>query len=71
MLEKTDVNGAKRHPLYGLLVGPKSSTAGDIRWNFTKFLVGRDGQIIKRFEPDAEPDSPAVTKAVEAALAAK
>jgi glutathione peroxidase len=71
MLEKTDVNGAKRHPLYGVLAGTKSPAAGDIRWNFTKFLIGRDGQIIKRFESDAEPDSPAVTKAIEAALAAK
>jgi glutathione peroxidase len=71
MLEKTDVNGAKRHALYGLLAGEKSPAAGDIRWNFTKFLIGRDGRILQRFEPDVEPDSPAVTRAVEAALAAK
>jgi len=42
---------------------------GDIKWNFGKFLIGRDGKIVKRFEPKTTPDSPEVTSAIEAALA--
>src|SRR5262249_53549167 len=71
MFDKLDVNGANRHPLYGMLAGPSSPTAGDIKWNFTKFLVSRDGKIIKRFESKVKPDAPEVTAAIDAALAAK
>jgi glutathione peroxidase len=71
LFEKIDVNGAKRHPLYAALAGPGSPFPGDIKWNFGKFLVGRDGRILQRFGSGAAPDSPEVIKAIEAALAAK
>ena len=71
MFEKIEVNGANRHPLYVSLAGKESPYAGDIKWNFSKFLIGRDGKILKRFESKVSPDSPEVTSAIEAALAAK
>ena len=71
LFDKIEVNGAHRHPLYVMLVGPDSPTSGDIRWNFTKFLISRDGKILKRFESAAKPESPEVVQAIETALAAK
>lgn len=71
LFDKIEVNGAHRHPLYVMLAGPNSPASGDIRWNFTKFLVSRDGKILKRFEPAAKPESPEVVQAIETALAAK
>jgi glutathione peroxidase len=71
LFDKIDVNGSKRHELYVALAGEKSPFPGDIKWNFGKFLIGRDGKIIKRFEPKTTPDAPEVTAAIEAALAAK
>jgi glutathione peroxidase len=71
LLEKTDVNGARRHPLYAKLTSEPSPRPGNIQWNFTKFLVGRDGKVIARFEPDTEPQSPELLRAIGAALAAK
>jgi glutathione peroxidase len=71
LYDKLEVNGPGRHPLYVALAGEKSPFPGDIKWNFGKFLIGRDGKIIKRFEPKTTPDAPEVTAAIEAALAAK
>jgi len=71
MFDKLEVNGPNRHPLYVALAGSDSPYPGNIRWNFTKFLVGRDGKILNRFDSKVTPDSPQVTQAVEAALAAK
>jgi len=71
LYDKLDVNGAGRHPLYTLLAGDGSPFPGDIKWNFGKFLIGRDGKIVSRFEPKVKPDSDEVIKAIEAALAAK
>jgi len=71
LFDKIDVNGPKRHPLYVALAGAESPYPGDIKWNFGKFLIGRDGKILKRFEPTTKPDSPEVIAAIEAALAAK
>ena len=71
LFDKIDVNGAKRHPLYAALAGQGSPFPGDIGWNFTKFLIGRDGRIVMRFDSGVEPDSPVVIKAIESALAAK
>ena len=71
LFDKIDVNGPNRHPLYVALAGSESAFPGDIKWNFNKFLVGRNGQIVKRFEPKTTPDSPEVIEAVESALAAK
>jgi glutathione peroxidase len=71
MFDKLHVKGPERHPLYQALSGQDSPFPGDVKWNFGKFLVGRDGKIIKRFEPKTAPDSPEVTSAIEAALAEK
>jgi glutathione peroxidase len=71
LFEKLDVNGANRHPIYTVLAGKNSPFPGNIAWNFGKFLVGRDGAILKRFDSGDEPDSPEVMKAIEAALTAK
>jgi glutathione peroxidase len=71
LFDKIEVNGPNRHPLYVSLAGKESPFPGDIKWNFNKFLIGRDGTIIKRFEPKTTPDSPEVVQAIEAALAAK
>lgn len=71
LYEKLEVNGKNRHPLYDFLAGTNSPHAGNIRWNFTKFLVGRDGKILNRFGSMTKPDSEEVIKAIEAALAAK
>ena len=71
LFDKIDVNGAHRAPLYSLLAGQDSPVAGNIKWNFTKFLVGRDGKVLKRFESKTKPDSAELVQAVEAALAAK
>lgn len=71
MFDKLEVNGPNRHPLYVALAGPGSPYPGDIHWNFTKFLIGRDGKIVARFDSKVKPDSPEVTQAIETALAAK
>ena len=70
LFEKIHVkSGPGQHPLYAALTGKKSPVPGEIKWNFTKFLIGRDGKILARFESADEPDSEKVTKAIEAALA--
>ncbi len=71
MFDKIEVNGASRHPLYQILAGKESPFPGDIKWNFNKFLIGKDGKIVKRFDSKAAPESKEVTDAIEAALAAK
>ena len=71
MFDKIEVNGAQRHPLYAALAGKESPFPGDIKWNFTKFLIGRDGKIVHRFESGAAPESAEVIAVIEAALAAK
>jgi glutathione peroxidase len=70
MTEKIDVNGDGRHPIYAELTQTVDAdgTAGDIRWNFEKFLVGRDGSVIARFSPMVAPEDPALVAAIEAAL---
>jgi glutathione peroxidase len=70
LLEKTDVNGDDRHPLYTELTKAVDSDgqAGDIQWNFEKFLVAPGGEVINRFRPRTEPDAPEVISAIEAVL---
>ncbi|GHD34781.1 glutathione peroxidase [Streptomyces galbus] len=70
LTEKVDVNGDGRHPLYARLVDVADAEGhtGDIRWNFEKFLVGRDGSVVARFAPRTEPDAPEVLAAIEAQL---
>jgi glutathione peroxidase len=72
MTEKIDVNGAERHPLYQqLTVTPDAEgEAGDIQWNFEKFLVSPDGQVVARFRPAVTPDSDDVVSAIESVLPA-
>ena len=64
-------SGSEQHALYAALTGPEAKFPGNVRWNFTKFLIGRDGAVLARFEPKDEPDSERMVKAIEAALAAK
>ncbi|KUO18754.1 glutathione peroxidase [Streptomyces dysideae] len=71
MTEKVDVNGEARHALYERLVGfaDAEGHTGDIRWNFEKFLIGRDGEIVARFSPQTEPEAAELVAALESALA--
>ena len=71
LFSKIEVNGADRHPLYVALAGKDSPFPGDIKWNFSKFLLGRNGKILNRFEPGVTPESPELTSAIDTALAAK
>jgi glutathione peroxidase len=71
LMEKIHVKGSEQHPLYARLTGPEAEFPGDIKWNFSKFLIGRDGKVLKRFESPVKPDSAEMTHAIEAALAAK
>ena len=73
MMEKIDVNGPARHDIYKTLtpIADVAGTAGDIRWNFEKFIVSADGTQITRFEPQIKPDDPKVIAALEAALPKK
>jgi glutathione peroxidase len=70
IFEKIDVNGDDRHPLYQKLTKTADAEGhdGDIRWNFEKFLVGRDGSVIARFSPMVEPDAEPLVSAIEAAI---
>ncbi|MFJ9629059.1 glutathione peroxidase [Streptomyces sp. NPDC091280] len=71
LTEKIEVNGDGRHELYERLVGfaDAEGHTGDIRWNFEKFLIGRDGTVVARFSPQTEPESAEVVAAVEGAVA--
>ncbi|WP_367322465.1 glutathione peroxidase [Streptomyces sp. HUAS ZL42] len=71
MTEKVEVNGEGRHALYERLVGfaDAEGHSGDIRWNFEKFLIGRDGSVVARFSPQTEPEAAEIVAAVEAQLA--
>lgn len=71
LLEKQDVNGADRSPLYQWLIGSDVGGGKDVRWNFEKFLVGRDGHVLARWGSRTAPDDPALTAAVDQALAAE
>ncbi|MBF6173289.1 glutathione peroxidase [Nocardia blacklockiae] len=70
LLAKSEVNGDDRHPLYQELVrtADAEGEAGDIQWNFEKFLVDRDGKVVARFRPRTEPKDAAVVEAIEAVL---
>lgn len=70
MFSKVDVNGDNAHPLYKYLTSSKKGLLGSqaIKWNFTKFLVGRNGEVIKRYAPTTKPED--LTADIERALAA-
>lgn len=70
LLAKVDVNGAEQHPLYAELTkaADAEGEAGDVQWNFEKFLLAPGGEIVNRFRPRTEPDAPEVISAIEAVL---
>jgi len=65
---KLDVNGPGRHPLYALLTSPQEGIPGDIEWNFEKFLVGRDGRVLKRYPSGTAPDDKGLLQDIADAL---
>jgi glutathione peroxidase len=70
LFEKIEVNGPGRHPIYDELTGVPDSDgeAGDVQWNFEKFLLSPQGEIVARFRPTVVPDAPEVIEAIEASL---
>jgi len=70
MYSKVSVKGSDTTPLYQFLTDKSANpgSGGEIQWNFTKFLVDRDGKVVGRFEPAVTPDSPELTGAIEKAL---
>jgi glutathione peroxidase len=72
MFSKIEVNGAGRHPVYTELtaLADAEGEAGDIQWNFEKFLVGPDGKPVARFRPMTDPEAPEVISAIEDSLPA-
>jgi glutathione peroxidase len=70
LFEKIEVNGPGRHPLYQELVSSPDTEgqAGDIQWNFEKFLVSPEGEVVARFRPGVEPEDPVIVSALESAL---
>jgi glutathione peroxidase len=70
LFEKVEVNGPGQHPIYAELtaVADADGEAGDVQWNFEKFLVGPDGTVLGRFRPLTSPDAPELVAAIEAGL---
>ena len=68
MSAKLEVNGAGRHPLYAWLTDPANGHAGDIQWNFEKFLIGRDGTLLNRYAPTVKPRDNGLMNDIAAAL---
>ncbi len=70
LLAKTDVNGPDRHPLYADLTrtADADGQAGDVQWNFEKFLISPDRSVVKRFRPTTVPDDPAILSAIDQVL---
>lgn len=73
LFSKIAVKGEEQAPLYKYLTAEETNKdfAGEIEWNFTKFVVGKDGKVVARFGPKVKPDAPEVVKAIEDALAAE
>jgi len=72
MTEKIEVNGEARHPLYDQLAGTpdEQGEAGDVQWNFEKFLIAADGTVLSRFRPGVEPQDPRLVTAIEQVVGA-
>jgi glutathione peroxidase len=70
MFAKVDVNGPGSHPLFAWLTAAPTQPdgAGDVQWNFAKFLIDKQGKVVARFAPTTKPDDPALVAAIEAAL---
>jgi glutathione peroxidase len=71
LFDKLHTKGPEQHPLYAALTGPTSPVPGPVKWNFNKFLIGKDGKIIARYDSKVTPGDPTLTQAIDAALAAK
>ena len=65
---KLEVNGSNRHPIYRYLTSPETGVAGDITWNFEKFLVSRDGKVLKRYPPPTKPQDSGLMQDIADAL---
>ena len=68
MSAKLEVNGEERHPLYAWLTDPANGHAGNIEWNFEKFLIGRDGELLNRYAPTVNPRDNGLMNDIAAAL---
>ena len=70
LFEKIDVNGANRHEVYDELTATADADgeAGDVKWNFEKFLVSPSGDVVGRFRPQVTPEDPTLVEAIEAQL---
>jgi glutathione peroxidase len=68
MTSKIEVNGPKRHALYAWLTAAENGFAGDIGWNFEKFLIGRDGKVLKRYPSGTKPQDNGLMQDIAAAL---
>jgi glutathione peroxidase len=66
--EKLEVNGAHRHPVYQYLTSAATGIEGDITWNFEKFLIGRDGRVLKRYPPTVKPEDRGLMQDIADAL---
>jgi glutathione peroxidase len=71
MFDKVNVKSSPKHALYEALTGPASSAPGDVKWNFAKFVIGKDGKLVKRFDSGTAPESEELGKVIADALAAK
>lgn len=71
LFDKIHVKGGEQHALYKALTGKDGAFPGDVKWNFGKFLIGRDGKPLARFEPGTTPDDAGLVKALEEALTKK
>jgi glutathione peroxidase len=71
LMAKISVKGDKQHPIYTALTGKEGIFPGNVTWNFGKFLIGKDGKAIARFEPRTKPESEEVVQAIEKALKAE
>jgi len=70
LFSKLDVKGGDQHPLYAILseFPDDAGKAGNVSWNFEKFLIGRDGRVVRRFRPKVQPEDPTVVAAIESLL---
>ena len=68
MFEKITVKGEGKHPLYAALIAQSDEPGAEVQWNFEKFLIGRDGHVLRRFSPRTTPDDPELVAAIRAAL---
>lgn len=69
LTSKIEVNGPNRHPLYQWLAGDDAAFPGDIIWNFEKFLINKQGEVVARFSPKTDPEAAELTSAIERSLA--